>query len=393
MNAIFLALLMAATPSFEAKTLNGQTVEGTLSALDADHLDLKTSEGPVSLKTDTLLRISLKQKAAAAKNGSVCVELIDGSMLFGQQYTAHDGQAILLFSDSQKIKLPLRSVLTVRFQRDSDALGAEWVRIAGMKRDSDLLVVRKDEVLDYHKGALQNVDEDTVQFNVDGEVLPVKRGKVYGLAYHHPTENKLPSAICRITDASGSQWAVQAIGVADQLQWTTPTGLKMSLPLEKVTQIDFSSGKLAYLSDMQAENVRWTPFFGGNKMPAAVEQFYIPRQDRNFDGDSLQLDGVSYSKGVAVQSRTELTYRIPEGFNRFLAVVGIDDDARPNGKVKLVIRDDTKVLLDTVIAGSDASQPIDLDIAGVRRLVILVDFADTTHVGNHLLLCNARITK
>ena len=60
--------------------------------------------------------------------------------------------------------------------------GRGW---SSLKADSDLLVVRKDESLDYHKGVLHDVTEDAVRFDLDGEVLPVKRSKVYGFAYRH----------------------------------------------------------------------------------------------------------------------------------------------------------------------------------------------------------------
>jgi len=80
-------------------------------------------------------------------------------------------------------------------------------------------------------------------------------------------------------------------------------------------------------------------------------------------------------------------------FNRFHATAGIDDAVRPNGKVRLVIRGDDNVLLETVVAGVDPPKPIDLKISGIRRRVILVYFADATNVGDHLLLCDARISK
>ena len=50
-------------------------------------------------------------------------------------------------------------------------------------------------------------------------------------------------------------------------------------------------------------------------------------------------------------------------------------------------------MLDTAVAGNDPPKPIDVDVAGVRRLTILVDFGDSVNVGDQLLLCNARISK
>ena len=72
-------------------------------------------------------------------------------------------------------------------------------------------MVQKDQSIDYHQGVLHDVTEDAVQFDLDGELLPVKRSKVYGFAYRHRAEAELPPAVCRITDSAGSQWSVRSL--------------------------------------------------------------------------------------------------------------------------------------------------------------------------------------
>ena len=54
---------------------------------------------------------------------------------------------------------------------------------------------------------------------------------------------------------------------------------------------------------------------------------------------------------------------------------------------------DEKELFRQAISGKDAPLPIDLNIEGVRRLKILVDYGETLDVADHLNLCNARIIK
>jgi hypothetical protein len=183
------------------------------------------------------------------------------------------------------------------------------------------------------------------------------------------------------------------LSLAEKLQWTTPSGLSVSQPVEEIAKIDFSGGKLAYLSDLKPDSVAWTPYFGTAKPLPAMERFYAPRYDRGFDASPLRLGGAPYGKGLALRSRTEIVYRLPAPYQRFQAVVGIDDAVRPAGKVRLLVRGDDKVLFEAVIAGSDAPQPVDLDLTGVRRLTILADFGDGPNVGDHLLLCNARLSQ
>ncbi len=115
--------------------------------------------------------------------------------------------------------------------------------------------------------------------------------------------------------------------------------------------------------------------------------------DRNFDSHPLQIRKTIYSKGLALHSRTEIVYRLPDAYSRFKAVAGIDDAVAPKGNVRLSIRGDGKLLFDSPIHGAEPPHDIDLDINGVRRLTILVDFGDTFGAGDHLIMGNARIYK
>jgi hypothetical protein len=399
---VFAILLTTATAPFEVQTLDGRTLAGPLVELTAGRLTVATETGNVSLDTQTVLTISPKQKPKPAPRATgVVVELNDGSIIRGRQYVAHGSQARITLADGETVEAPASIVRTVRFGRapearpeqESDALNSEWSRLIAMKVDSDLLIVRANESLDYHKGVLHDVTKDVVRFELDGEMLPIERSKVFGFAYRHPAEPELPAAVCRVTDSAGSQWFVRGLTLAGKLQWTTPAGLSVAKPLESIARIDFSGGKLAYLSDWKPETAVWTPYFSAENPLPAANRFYAPRFDRGFQSGPLQLDGAAYSKGLALYCRTELVYRLPGRFSRFQAIAGIDDAVRPKGKARLVVRGDDKVLLDAVILGSDAPRPINLDVKDVRRLTIVVDFASGLSPGDRLLLCNARILK
>jgi hypothetical protein len=397
MNAIFLAVLLtSAAPSFEASALDGQTTVGTIDALTAERLTIAADKGPRSIPTAKLLTISRSPRVGPPPDAAaVIVELTDGSVMHGTQYVASGDKARVTLTGGEVVDVPTRIVRTVLCgNTDSQSLRSEWAQVAGMKTDADLLVVRSGDALDYHKGVLHDVTKESVRFDLDGEILPVKRSKVYGFVYRREPSAGLPSAVCRITDTSGSQWPVRSLALAaTKLNWTTPAGLSVSQRLENVARIDFSSGKLLYLGDMQAESVAWTPFFAGRELLPTMKRFYAPRIDRGFDSLPLRLGKTEYRKGLAIQSRTELVYRLPERFSRFLAVAGIADAVRPGGKARLVIRGDDKVLFEAGFSGSAPPQPIDLDLSGVRRLTILVDFEAGLNVGSQLLLCNARVVK
>ena len=293
------------------------------------------------------------------------------------------------------VDLPAAGIAAVRLRGQGDRLAGDWQRILGMEVDTDLLVVRKgdDAAVDYHRGVLRDVTDEIVHFELDGDVLPVKRTKVHGLVYYRPAGGAAAKSVCRLTDTSGSRWSVAKLSLAEGLQWTTCGGLTIARGLDAVTQMDFSGGKVVFLSDLKPESVAFTPYFGTAENVPVLAGFRAPRRDKNLQHEPLRLDKKEYGKGLALHSRTEVVYRLPDRFRRFKAVAGIDDGVRPQGNVRLVVSGDDRVLLETSVAGTDPPKPIDLDLTGVRRLRILVDFGENFDVADHLDLCEARVSK
>jgi hypothetical protein len=86
-------------------------------------------------------------------------------------------------------------------------------------------------------------------------------------------------------------------------------------------------------------------------------------------------------------------YKLPARAKRFQAIAGIDDGVGGLGSVQLEIKGDGRQLYSGELTGKDPPAELDLELAGVRRLVILVDFGDDLDVADHLNLCEARIVK
>jgi hypothetical protein len=390
------ALAAGGAPSFEAQTIDQVSVVGSLTELTPERAVLQTADGKVELELNRLLSLTSKDtkpSGPAASSAVLSVELVDGSILAASQYVAGAEQATITLANGKKVVAPVKAVRSVRLAAETAKTAGEWTRILGLKADGDVLVVRNGESVDYHQGVLREVGEDAVKFELDGDTLPIKRAKVFGFTYHHIADGGQSAPACFLLDRDGSRWSVASFSLGNKLAWTTPGGVKVERPLEEIKSLDFSLGKVRFVSDLKPDSVAWTPFFAQAAVSPTLERFYAPRMDRNFDNNPLQIKKTAYPKGLALHSRTELVYRLPEGFGHFAAVAGIDDAVAPKGNVRLVIRGDDRVLFDSAIRGADPPQNIELDIAGVRRLAILADYGDAFGPGDHLILGNARILK
>ena len=392
---IVASLFISALPRGEVQTLDGRSAAGPIVAVTDTQIVLQDAAGRQSFETGQLAGLNVAAASASPPPCQAWVELLDGCSLPAEDYSAEGGRANIVLAGSQRsLAVATAEIASVRFSPQSEAFNAAWTRIRERAADSDRIIVRKGDTFDDHQGILRDVTAAVVRFEVDGEVMPVKRERVSGLIYYHAARAKLPVPICRITDAAGGCWAVRTMSLAgDALEWWTPAGLKFSRPLAEIQRIDFSGGKVAYLSDLQPESVVWSPYFRPDSELPVLNQFYAPRQDRTVEMLPLRLGGKSYRKGLAIQSRTELTYRLPDRFRRFQAVVGIDDRVRPQGAMRVVIYGDRRVLWEATLTGADAPRPLDLDLRGVRRLSIVADFAESYSAGDHLLLCEAKVIK
>lgn len=392
---LFLTLLGSGPVGVEVQTLSGETTVGTLVELTGDQAVIEHKGQRVSVPTDQMTGLSpTGEKSKRAGEPSIWVELADGALLAGLDYRVESGRARITLAGGKSVEAATRDVVSVRLQQADEAVLNEWSRIREMEATSDLLVVRKDNVVDYHRGVLRDVTDSVVQFELDGDVLPVKRAKVLGLVYFQSAGRGLPEAICRVHDTDGSSWAVRSIRLVDgQLEWTTPLGLSVVRAPAEVLRIDFSQGKIVYLSELSPEVRQWTPYFGANRDLDAVVRFFAPKTDQGLYSGPMELDGKTYTKGLAMRSRTRLVYRLPDKFRRFKATVGIDDRVRPRGNARLVISGDDRVLFEATVAGKEPPLPVDLDLTGVHRLSILVDYGDDLDVSDHVDLCEARVLK
>ena len=400
MYTILLAFALTAAPQVNVQTLDGRVVVGSLAELNSQQLTVETPDGRVSLTTGELLQVVFKSSSVALDQPpEVWVELLDGSSLIGMELAVEGKTARVKLRDGSTFEVPTAALTTVRLKEQSQQVAQEWSRIVGMRHTTDVLIVGSGETIDYHKGVLRDVSPSTVQFELDGDLLPVKRPKVHGLLYYHPPDDSPPEPICEITDVGGSRWSVQTLELAadlplaHRLTWTTPGGLKRTQPLPMVRQIDFSRGKIVFLSDLNPESLTYTPYFGTGKGLPLLAKFFALREDKNLRSGPLQLGKKKYSKGLALHSRTKVVYRLPGRFSRLQATAGIDEGVRPRGNVRLVIYGDDRVLLETTVTGTDPPKPIDLDLNGVRRIAILADFGKEMDVADHLDLCEARILK
>lgn len=403
-------LSLLAADEVSVKPLNGEAVRGTLVALSESSVEVQTLGGRVAWDAKAIQ--SLKPAPADGENRSdksptpLAILLVDESVLSGKEFTLEAAGVRLELPVGDLLQFPAQLVRGVKFRKQDEALQRQWDEIAASNASADRLVVRRSSaegadaatttvILDQLEGIVHGVDARAVSFEYEGDKLQVPLEKVEGILFRHRPSGNLPDPVCRLRDSLGGEWQAKELRLNNgQISVVTVAGVRGRIPWQQVVEIDFSRGNVTYLSDLKAESVDWRPYLSTAVTPPALAKWFAMRHDKAIDGSVLTLAGQSFEKGLCIHSRTLITYRLTKEYRRMQAVVGIDERFRGPGNLKLIISGDSRTLLDRDVRGNDPPFEMDLDISGIRRLKVLVDFGeDRSDAGDHLLLGNARLTK
>ena len=382
-----LVLCLTAAPPVEVTTLKGEQHVGSLERLSGDDVVLKTPTGAMTIPAAELLALRVPSAATTPAVGETAadVRLTDGTRLRATNFASNGIEASIAHPQLGTLKLPMTVVQSVRFAVPDAKVDAAWSQLLDKTPKKDQVAVRKGDVLDHLDGVIGSLDETSVKFQLDGDEIPVKRERVFGLIYAR-RENVSSKAVAAVDLSSGDRLAAKVVSF-DGEAWKVKlaSGTEVTVPMPLVQTVDFSLGKIAYLSNLEPRDVKYTPFF---------DFVWEYRRDRSLDGKSLSLGNKVYAKGLALHSLTVLKYRLGGDYRRFQAVMGIDDDIRVAGNVDVVIKGDGRPLFKGAARVNQPPQPLDLDVTGVVELEITVDYGDDKlDIGDRLHLADAKVVK
>jgi hypothetical protein len=284
-----------------------------------------------------------------------------------------------LLDQQNDLTFPLHTLSAIRFtvRNLPDVFNppADWLRLAVPNTAGDRLIVGNPGSFDVYAGILDSVSTETIAFNVDGEVLPVPRRRVFGLVLHNDSSSfESAPPFATLTLWTGTKGVISDISLnEDELTWKTSSGLTVTTPLNMISEIDFGEKKIAYLTDFEQTRNEFSLPFASNVNPAQfklLQTFYEGRAKNS--SREVVLDGIEYSRGVTLMGKTSLEYRLPKPFAVLKAVVGIEDQFRPYTSANLQILADSQVLGTWELRGDLPSQRIHLNLPQNCRLITII---------------------
>ncbi len=387
LSAVLLAVLVA--PQVEVVSFQGEPRVGEWRGLVGGRIAIVQAGKEESLPLSEVLEVRFRGDAVKLDKPSAIVSLWDGSKLGATQMQIGEKRLKLTSAVLGELSLPQGEVASVRFSDRFDE-DDQWLKLVDRDNKTDLLVIRKEQTLDYLDGVVVEVTDKSVKFLLDGEEVSTKREKVFGLIFARRPSNPKPPAV-RVELGNGDILLASSLtGTSSGVSVTTAAKTEMTVPLEKLKLLDFSQGKLRYLSQDPPRDVKYTR--GIQDGPA-----FVP--DRAFYAPELKPMGMrAFARGLCIRPQTSLRYRLGGDYRRLQAIVGIDESVKDgNGDCDLVISGDGKQLVKLRMTSRDAARPIDLDVTDVVVLEITVGFggdaATNVDLGDNLDLADAKLIK
>lgn len=366
--------------SIRVEQTDDQNSSGTLVGLDDIGLQIEAGGQTRVVPVDGIRRIE-RDGAPEPPAARLRITLVDGSWIEGDDIV-WDGAVVTVDRVDGRGEIPVGKVRSVAWkQADEDAVmpGAAWLSTLPEAIESDLLVVGSAAGHEFVECAIKAIGAESITVVLDEETIPVKRSKVIGVHWLRG-EAVAPRAAA---GKPATPAAIEVVGGAlraRRIEWTAERLLldgDVSLPGDALVMLDWASGRTMSLVGVAPERLEVEPWFGQLGRVEGLAAYFAPRSVTAVD---------RFTKpGLVIRPRTLAVWRLPPEGRRFRASIAPAGGGTGVGMTEVVVTvDDREVFrrrVDAAEATAAEGIPIDVDVAGGRRLGVTVDFVSSSDAG------------
>ncbi len=371
--------------------VDGKRLSGPLRTVSDEMLRIGARESQ-DVATSDLLRLQFNDRPAAASLGGVVVFLANGDRVVGRPVSMDADSLVVAwmkFPSWPAVKIPLSAVrgILMRVPQTRPARTRIIKTLLDRRENSDVVILRNG---DHVTGELTGLDETMFSLESAAGKTNIDRRSVRAVGFNaelisFPQPEK-QRALLPLSDGSRVTACNMQLDPPGVLRLDALFGAKLDVPLSAVVSLHFLGGRAVYLSDLEPVRYQFTEY---------LQDRWPLRKDRNVAGGPLRLRSREYAKGLGMHSKSEVTYDLGDGYWRFQAVVGVDDDADGQGSVTAaVLLDGKRVFSSGPLTGKSLPERVKpIDVTGARRLTLIVDYGQSGDIRDHIDWCDAVLIK
>lgn len=368
--------------------IDGTSLEAHWSACcENGAVRLERDDGPVVLSLDELSSIRFPNPIEPSTSVAV-FHLADGGRLLGELIGGGGDSLTARTILGDELRLPFSSLAGVRLIASQGAeKSAELFESSLSSRlpGQDVLVTRGPEEVKALRGRLENLGPVSGSFVFAEKSRTFQNDKIFGVVFAAGVARDAVFPVTvELVDGSAFSGSMETAD-GDRLRVAASFGGSIELPAERVHRLQFRSPRVTYLSDIPV---------AAERVEGRLHRPWPVRRDRNVANGPLSLDGRVFDKGLGVHSHTELDFDLLAQYEAFVATIGIDDSVRPLGVVEFRVLGDGRELFQSgIVTGDDPPKDIRVEVGGVRKLTLVVDYADGVDLSDQADWGGARLLK
>jgi hypothetical protein len=365
--------------------INGKTIESSIKTVGAGGL-VNGDATPPKLNIRQVLSIKTARKFASNSREKMRLEFVGGGDLWIDSVSMSD-EKIKSVSSLGSREFPLELLRAIVWS--SSPLVDR--KIKAPSADLDTVVVNASSGERIVEGILESVDLEFVRIKYKGESKKIGLSKVKAIitADLGLEKPKGPVATIQLIDRSQIRGEIRnledgvlEVGITSEDFIRVPAGI--------VVAIAIKSDRLRYLSDQDPIEVQEKSIFALQRhWKKNLSVAGNPLEIRLKDSEEIR----SFKKGVGMQASSRLVFANDGGFDRFSAVAGIAAETKGRGDCQMIVRGDGIELWSERVTGEGGPLEIDVDIEGIREVVLVVSPGAEFDLGDHANWGEARFLK
>ena len=269
-------------------------------------------------------------------------------------------------------------------ERHPDKLRRE---LAAGQRTRDRVLLRNGDSLE---GMLASMDDRAVRLEIDNRKVEVAIDKIAAVATNTElaSRRRPKGPYGRLVLTNGCRLAlVDATCDGESLEGKTLFGAAVRVAVTDIAALYVIQGRAVYLSDLKPSKVKNTPY-----LDVAVP----PVTDSSAKGRDLRVGGGTYDKGLGMHAACQMTYDLAGRYERFEALVGLDEATGAEGSARVqVLVDGKRQKLGSSGDLTRRSGPlaVRVDVSGAKQLTLGTDFGERGDVQTDVDWVDARLIK
>lgn len=397
--SVILLLLTSSLFGGEVFPVSGEALRGDIVELNDREVVVNQNGKKTTRPIKEVLRVEFREPSRLPADKPVAlIDLTDGSQLYAGQILLKKKEFEATLLSGGVVKIPTSLVLGVLMNATDETNRREWKTRLFNMRGKEAVVVKRGETISSLEAVLGDGDESgtSISFAVtlEGETRAATRklASLHGLIFKNSLPPTAGPFTCKMLDSAQNFLMVSTLtGKEGGVSVTTPAGVKLDLPFERIVRVDYTQGRLEYLSDLTPTKIVTRSNLDDEETP---DQWHVYK-DSNLDKKLMVLAGVTYSKGLALKPYAELIFELKGDYREFEAMAGIDDGISVAGSAILQIEGDGKELASIQLPAPDKSRvkALKISVKDVQRLRIIVRSDGEFDTARHLDLADAKIRK